>query len=179
MDELPQFDPNVDFKSILPINQKRTNAFLNHFVMNTVSFLNDFAETCESRLLEFEYKLQKVEASLLILEAQLDSIPEVQVKVEEKPAVVVETLDLPEINNEDEVDNVQEVIKVEEAGPVACKDSRFVKYFKMVKVGVDPQGVRLKMKAEGFDPNILDTPNQIIPGFTAGLESEGDKSLTD
>lgn len=39
--------------------------------MNTVSFLNEFAQNCESRLLEFDYKIQKVEASLLILESQV------------------------------------------------------------------------------------------------------------
>lgn len=39
--------------------------------MNTVSFLNEFAKSCESRLMEFEYKIQKVEASLLILESQV------------------------------------------------------------------------------------------------------------
>ena len=39
--------------------------------MNTVSFLNHFAQSCESRLMEFEYKLQEVEASLLILESQV------------------------------------------------------------------------------------------------------------
>lgn len=39
--------------------------------MNTVSLLNEFSKTCESRLMEFEYKIQKVEASLLILESQV------------------------------------------------------------------------------------------------------------
>lgn len=42
--------------------------------MNTVSFLNTFCKSCESRLMEFEYKLQKVEASLLILESQVSVI---------------------------------------------------------------------------------------------------------
>lgn len=39
--------------------------------MRTVSFLNNFAENCETRLMEFEYKLQNIEASLLILESQV------------------------------------------------------------------------------------------------------------
>lgn len=39
--------------------------------MNTISFLNQFSQSCESRLMEFEYKMQKLEASLLILESQV------------------------------------------------------------------------------------------------------------
>lgn len=41
--------------------------------MNTVDFLNIFSQSCESRLIEFEYKLQKVESSLLILESQVST----------------------------------------------------------------------------------------------------------
>lgn len=39
--------------------------------MRTVSFLNNFAETCETRLMEFDSKIQNIEASLLILESQV------------------------------------------------------------------------------------------------------------
>ncbi|XP_076252552.1 coiled-coil domain containing 53 [Rhynchophorus ferrugineus] len=75
-DELPTtIQTDVDYTQILPIQQKRTIAFINHFITNTVSFLNTFAQSCESRFMEFEYKIQKLEASLLILEAQLSSIP--------------------------------------------------------------------------------------------------------
>ncbi|KAJ8973421.1 hypothetical protein NQ317_016704 [Molorchus minor] len=74
VNELPGVDSNVDLTQILPIQQKRTIAFVNHFIMKTVSFLNNFAQSCESRFMDFEYKIQKIEASLLILEAQLSSI---------------------------------------------------------------------------------------------------------
>lgn len=52
-----------------PINQKRTISFINHFIVHTVTFLNKFTLSCEERLLEFEYKLQRIEASLEILES--------------------------------------------------------------------------------------------------------------
>lgn len=39
--------------------------------MQTVSYLNNFAQSCESRFMEFEYKIEKIEASLLILESQV------------------------------------------------------------------------------------------------------------
>lgn len=42
--------------------------------MNTVDYLNNFSQSCESRLIQFEYKLQKVESSLLILESQVSTL---------------------------------------------------------------------------------------------------------
>lgn len=44
----------------------------------------------------------------------------------------------------------------EPSGPRACEDPRFMKFFKMVQFGVPAQAVKLKMKTEGFDPNILE-----------------------
>lgn len=58
-------------QQIQPVQQKNTVSFVNQFTMRTVQFLNRFAQTCESRFMNFEYKLQKVEASLLILESQV------------------------------------------------------------------------------------------------------------
>lgn len=40
--------------------------------------------------------------------------------------------------------------------PVASKDERFIKFFKMLQVGVPPQAVKNKMMVEGVDPNILE-----------------------
>lgn len=54
-----------------PIDQKRIVAFINHFVINTVEFLNKFAVNCETKFIDFESKLHKVEASLAILEAKV------------------------------------------------------------------------------------------------------------
>lgn len=54
-----------------PINQKRTISFINHFIIHTVTFLNKFSLSCEEKLFEFENKLQRVEASLAILESRV------------------------------------------------------------------------------------------------------------
>lgn len=42
--------------------------------MHTVTFLNKFTLSCEERLLQFEYKLQRIEASLEILESWVCNI---------------------------------------------------------------------------------------------------------
>lgn len=43
------------------------------------------------------------------------------------------------------------------------KDQRFIKYFKMLNMGVPETAVKLKMKSEGLDPNLLDTPDAPAP----------------
>lgn len=53
------------------IHQKRLLAFVNHFVMDTVDFLNRLITTCDSKFVAFEGKLRKVEDSLAILEAKV------------------------------------------------------------------------------------------------------------
>lgn len=147
--------------------------------MNTVSFLNHFAQSCESRLLEFEYKLQKVEASLLILESQLSSISDLNELNQEKQ--VVQSVQTPEHSNEssptistslpsanETVSNVEIPDDAKSDIPAECKeeeshegvkateDPRFMKFFKMVQFGVPPAAVKLKMQSEGVDPNILE-----------------------
>ncbi|CAG9823104.1 unnamed protein product [Phaedon cochleariae] len=177
VDEFPAIDPNEDLTKILPIQQKRTVAFINHFIMDTVSHLNSFAQSCESRFMEFEYKMQKIEASLLILESQLSSIPGLDnIKIEDDPIAIDipdETikLDLPEVETRDDSpvgdhrESTQPVI-VEQHGVKAKEDPRFKKFFKMLQFGVPAPAVRLKMQNEGADPEILDNPDDVIPGLT-------------
>ncbi|KAL3266213.1 hypothetical protein HHI36_010395 [Cryptolaemus montrouzieri] len=124
--------------------------------MNTVSFVNTFAQSCESRLMEFEFKLQKVDASLKILESQLSSIA-----LDEN---ITESTDknLPTeiMENQSEIPEIKESASNEEIpqneAPKPNEDPRYSKYFKMVQVGVPIPAVKLKMQSEGLDPNILD-----------------------
>ncbi|KAF2880972.1 hypothetical protein ILUMI_25188 [Ignelater luminosus] len=172
--DLPSIDPNVDYEKILPIHQKRIIAFINHFVTNTVSFLNTFAQSCESRLMEFEYKMQKVEASLLILESQLSSISSLKDVNNSKDSFECKnineqknSIDLPEIADEPRVIELQEDLEQKSAlvGPKANEDPRFIKFFKMVQFGVPIAAVKNKMVVEGLNPDILDKPNDVVPGY--------------
>lgn len=54
-----------------PIEQKRMAAFINEFITSTVTFLNDFMTKCENKFVEFEQKMQRIESSLLIVEAKV------------------------------------------------------------------------------------------------------------
>nr|XP_023013881.1 WASH complex subunit 3 [Leptinotarsa decemlineata] len=186
VDEFPDIDPNEDLTKILPIQQKRTIAFVNHFIMDTVSHLNKFAQSCESRFMQFEYKVQKIEASLLILESQLSSISGLdnsQNSFVQNNSSEASELELPEVTEKAEEkpsDGASEAAKEADV-PItdvvrAKEDPRFRKFFKMVQFGVPPPAVKLKMQNEGYDPNILDTPEAVIPGFREDLlKNESDE----
>ena len=163
--KIPIIEPTIDYTKVPPINQKRTISFINHFIVHTVTFLNKFALSCEERLFEFENKLQKIEASLEILESWLSSVPSLEqdqstkdviennsIKQEEKTAEI----DEPDNDKEDEPKNVQ----IDEQ-PIS-KDPRYEKYLKMIHFGVPKGAVKLKMEQEGLDPSILDDSQQIV-----------------
>lgn len=65
---------NIFHSQVPPIDQKRIVAFVNHFVVSSVTFLNKFAVNCETKFIDFESKLHKVEASLSILESKASTI---------------------------------------------------------------------------------------------------------
>lgn len=57
----------------MALHQKRMLAFINHFVIKTVQFLNNFANECETKLINYEMKMQTIEASLKILETKVST----------------------------------------------------------------------------------------------------------
>ena len=51
------------------------------------------------------------------------------------------------------------------------EDERFVKYFKMLKMGVPLQAVKNKMKGEGLDDSVLDNPDASVGESVASSSS--------
>lgn len=70
----------------------------------------------------------------------------------------VEGTDSPADNQETTAESEDQV-----QGVTASNDARYRKYFKMILFGVPPGAVKMKMAAEGYDPDILDTPDKILP----------------
>lgn len=69
-------------------------------------------------------------------------------KIDEPESVKTSDLDKTDIANENRI---------------RISDSyTFKKYFKMLKFGIAPQAVKLKMSSEGYDPNLLDNPDSLI-----------------
>lgn len=177
--KIPIIEPTIDYTKVPPINQKRTISFINHFIVHTVTFLNKFALSCEERLFEFENKLQKIEASLEILESWLSSVPNLEQDqntkniIEDKSNKQEEQQNVSKIDEPDSVetivkDNVKDSVKEDEPKdtqideqPIS-KDPRYEKYFKLIHFGVPKGAVKLKMEQEGLDPSVLDDTQQIV-----------------
>ncbi|XP_053957430.1 WASH complex subunit 3 [Anastrepha ludens] len=166
--------PTVDKSQMPPLHQKRILAFINHFIINSCNFLNDFALKCETKFIDLERKMQKVEAALTIIEAKLASVPDVAETLTTTTAKISPT----EAANESAEDTITTVVTgddtadvvspqidnetLEPTGVRACEDVRFKKFFKMVQFGVPAEAVKIKMQAEGVEPSILDTPNLLL-----------------
>ncbi|CAB3380612.1 Hypothetical predicted protein [Cloeon dipterum] len=167
IEEMALIGPGVNFAEIPAINQKRTLAFVNSFIANTVSILNNLATVSELKLQKFEEKLQRMDATLCILEAKLASIPGLEalpvVTPPVEPAPCAATTAEAEVAVQEAPPpppKVEEIVQKQEEAPTPDDDTEpdpaYTKFFKMVQFGVPPQAVKLKMQSEGLDPAILE-----------------------
>lgn len=69
----------VDLSQLPPIPLPKSLLLINNFVANTTRFLNHFAFECEDRISRVSSNLTRVEVMLAILEAKLNSIPDLSV----------------------------------------------------------------------------------------------------
>ncbi|XP_018412146.1 PREDICTED: WASH complex subunit CCDC53 isoform X2 [Nanorana parkeri] len=187
-DGLPIVGSGIDLTKVPAIQQKRTVAFLNQFVVHTVQFLNRFSTVCEEKLSALSLRIQQIEITLNILDAKLSSIPgleDVKAETQLLPTNLTnghvpsqpDTESLTVSPQSDVVqqnsmnDNAsQKEVQTDSVATVA-KDPRYARYLKMVQVGVPVMAIRNKMIAEGLNPDLLETPNAPVPD--GGLEADG------
>lgn len=137
--------PSVDLETVNSIHKKRLLAFVNHFVISTTSFLNTISKSCEQKFMALENKIQKLEASIIILESKLNSVPGLK---EEVANVLTEETETPVVTEPEEV-------KPEETAPEPAQaelSPELMKYVKMLQFGVPAQAVRLKLSQDSVDP---------------------------
>ncbi|XP_061844895.1 WASH complex subunit 3 isoform X3 [Colius striatus] len=155
-DGLPIVGSGIDLTKVPAIQQKRTVAFLNQFVVHTVQFLNRFSTVCEEKLSALSLRIQQIETTLNILDAKQNNTHEEQLQTTE---VVTE--------------NVRTV----------AKDPRYARYLKMVQVGVPVMAIRNKMISEGLNPDLLETPDAPVPAWgddgKAEDSSDSESSFSD
>ncbi|XP_022094010.1 WASH complex subunit 3-like [Acanthaster planci] len=171
-DGLPLVGPGVDLTKVGAIHPKRLLAFLNHFVTHTTRFLNKFSCVCEQKLSDLNTRIQRLEVTMNILEAKLASIPGLEgVSVEATPAPgptpepePAAAANLPALPPSEE-QNLPAVEPAPEAPPTmtVSQDPRYMKYFKMINMGVPVGALRQKLTLEGLNPDLLDTPNAPAP----------------
>ncbi|XP_060838965.1 WASH complex subunit 3 [Rhopalosiphum padi] len=172
-----------EFKKVPPMEQRQLVTYINHFITSTVTFLNDFMTHCEAKMMKSEQRLQKISASLCILETKLNSVPELQelhppqIQTSEPPGNHLKDNSYnTEITNEHnktettdglirtettekpsktEENNVSEPTVINENTNEPTVDPTILKYRKMIQFGVPRGAVELKMANEGLDPKLL------------------------
>ena len=129
-------------KQVPAIQQKRTVAFLNQFVVHTVQFLNRFSTVCEEKLADLSLRIQQIETTLNILDAKLSSIPGLDdVTFEVSPVNVTRITN----GTHSEATSEQSQNSLQDSGPqesevtpenilTVAKDPRYARYLKMVQV---------------------------------------------
>ncbi|CAK1540801.1 unnamed protein product [Leptosia nina] len=150
--------PNLNYDNIAALQQKRTLAFVNHFLITTVQFLNNFAKQCEEKLMHFENKLEKINATMILLETRLSSIPEIsteQVKIIDEGIKTQNTVPHSETPITEPHSGTPITVEEVANSPSQLKPE-YMRFIKMVQVGVPLQAVKLKLSLEGLDPNELD-----------------------
>ncbi|XP_054843675.1 WASH complex subunit 3 isoform X2 [Eublepharis macularius] len=189
-DGLPLVGSGIDLTKVPAIQQKRTVAFLNQFVVHTVQFLNRFSTVCEEKLSALSLRIQQIETMLNILDAKLSSIPGLEdVKCDVSSTNVNSVMNgpVPQTSTDPQSTNVspQSEDSVHETGQLksegtsenittVAKDPRYARYLKMVQVGVPVMAIRNKMISEGLNPDLLETPDAAVPAW--GGQANGEES---
>ncbi|XP_030881773.1 WASH complex subunit 3 isoform X3 [Mirounga angustirostris] len=134
-DGLPLMGSGIDLTKVPAIQQKRTVAFLNQFVVHTVQFLNRFSTVCEEKLADLSLRIQQIETTLNILDAKLSSIP-----------------GLDDVTFEVSPVSVTGITKESHSETTSEKSQ-----------GVPVMAIRNKMISEGLDPDLLERPDAPVP----------------
>ncbi|XP_019507388.1 PREDICTED: WASH complex subunit CCDC53 isoform X4 [Hipposideros armiger] len=176
-DGLPLMGSGIDLTKVPAIQQKRTVAFLNQFVVHTVQFLNRFSTVCEEKLADLSLRIQQIETTLNILDAKLSSIPGLDdVTFEVSPVSVTSVTNEPhsETTSEQSQQN-----SLQDSGPqesevtaenilTVAKDPRYARYLKMVQV----DWTEISPKAENCDSHCLGAPGVLLCSAMASVSGE-------
>jgi len=183
-DGLPIVGDGIDFTKVGAIHQKRTLAFLNHFISHTVRFLNRFSNVCEEKLEDLSCRLQRIEITMNILEAKLSSVAgleNVAVASSSDPSTAPTAAPTAGTDTASAAqESVTEVpAPVEEVPPVPTGPTVsqvYKKYFTMLNMGVNIMAIQQKMRSEGVDPELINTPDAPAPPATTQTSDSDDEA---
>ncbi|GMS84228.1 hypothetical protein PENTCL1PPCAC_6403 [Pristionchus entomophagus] len=171
--------PEVSLDEMRALDRRRLMAIVNGMIMRMSEWLGEMAKKGEEGLMMAEKRLDKAEVKLRLIETKLQgiSIDEEEKKIEntvvedkkiedtvmnEKESVLEEDQrEEREMKEVVEMESQVEEVPVDEHRMLVKDDPRYAKYLKMIKLGIQEEAVRLKMKSEGVDPSILDNPNAV------------------
>lgn len=76
-------------------------------------------------------------------------------------------------------ENESEVAQPSSAQTTVKDSEQYQKFFKLLKMGMPAEQVKLKMSAEGLNPDLLDTPDAPLEGDKSGSSAESSKTVKD
>ena len=173
---------DVDPSKIKALPVSTTLLLVNQFITQTTVFLNSFSEAMEKKISKVSSRVTELEILMSVFEAKLNSIPTSGVEFSAEslpdaapaPAPASAPLpDLPDTSAESQAPPVAAAeVPVEvpvqappaPAGPMVKDHPEYSKYFKMLKVGVPQVVIEGKMRENGLDPSLLETPDAPAPG---------------
>eukprot|EP01125_Pyxidicula_operculata_P000322 TRINITY_DN10377_c0_g1_i1.p1 TRINITY_DN10377_c0_g1~~TRINITY_DN10377_c0_g1_i1.p1 ORF type:complete len:203 (-),score=92.33 TRINITY_DN10377_c0_g1_i1:111-719(-) len=176
----------IDFTEVEPIPVSKTVAYVNNFIINTVSFLNKFSNLTEEKLCNTSQLIQKLEISMALLEAKLSSIPEVPGGAPAAPATTDPAAPPPSGGAPPPPPPPPgpggapppPPPPPSQAEPPKLKlkdDPRYIGYFKKLQYRVPLASIQNDMMIKGLDPTVLERPDD-PSDYTGPMEEEYDKS---
>lgn len=162
-----------------PLDCRRVFAFFNEYVSQLVEFINRFAVSCEEKLIALDFKLNRLERLLVILEAKIGSAGVAEVSKVDSTSSVVTPTNVPSVDvtldpstsslsqppvspqSPERTDPAPADSSVvddkdgEEARPSIDEDL-YGKYVKMLHFGVPIQALRLKMSQDNVPEDIAE-----------------------
>ena len=161
-----------DLKACRPIPHRKLLVMLNQFTVTTTRFLNRFANQCDDRLSQVSTDVSNLETNMAILEAKLSSVPGL-----EGAAAAADTSVIPDVVPEQHAaaapmqsagvaaPPAQPADMPQPGGPPAKDDPVYSTYFKLMRLGMPLEQVKLKCESEGYNPNVLDHPDDPVPAL--------------
>jgi WASH complex subunit CCDC53 len=170
-----------DLKVCNPIPHRKVLIMINQFVVTTTRFLNRFANLCEDKLSAVSSDISKLQTTMSILETKLSSVPGL-----DAAATAADTSAIPDVEQSNPTSNsasttsttASTVAPATPSGPPAKEDPTYMAYFKLIRLGMPLEQVKLKCQAEGNDPNVLDHPDEPISTAMLALPGPSSSSTT-
>lgn len=150
---------------------------INNFIVNTADFLNVFSNTIEKKIASASNKITNLETLLAVLEAKLNSIPDLNVPESMinnnkttpvrsesdfngsngiKSNLTVETNSFENITT-----SSSQQTQITTTSLSQC-NSEYLPYIKLLKVGVPLIVVQAKVADAGLNPELINNPDLLL-----------------
>lgn len=156
---------HLDLNKVESINKSQLVDLMNNFTISYLDKLKSLMTNVDSRLFKLNSKIIVCQSNLCTLEARIASVPGLTVDGPKELKENKTSNDEPDSEQTDSHADQQAIARAPSNEPndgedesvpdVGNDDPELLKYKRMVAVGVPRDAVKLKMRAEGYDPSLL------------------------